>query len=480
MKDELSEAIHSLQGNDEASAQQALRTIASLVLQDPTECSVELSKAVQAEWAAGALRTPRLLTLLGLTRVPVPDCVSVCLDLLHALVAADTRPPTDAALGAAAIIARTKPLALLPDVTMLETDLAAASLIDHDIAIALMLLLSITSQFLHELPDHPVTDMARRLWCDCAAFDLMTLSDFAALHVRKSGADDPLLGLMVDLVERVPATADQKRYACEAMQSAGISAFANEQLQTAWRAIRVAPAPDPAAGEPATVADPRPPPPEPRVDEWLAAFSEGDQDGIEIARAGIDQMFEHPPVALIWWVAVTVDALPPWRRRSDIDWALIQLSRAVREPGSSMRSMVPPSLLRRWLDTPQLLNPTGLKIALDLLSRQQPGVVVRRYLHRAVAASSEPYPEITMGEMWRALTVADPSAVLWVASRWIEAGFGESALLKLLIDLLIERTREQPTLIDELASALTPAEVIEIARKLLKALRDPPREDQQP
>jgi hypothetical protein len=85
-----------------------------------------------------------------------------------------------------------------------------------------------------------------------------------------------------------------------------------------------------------------------------------------------------------------------------------------------------------------------------------------------------------MGEMWRALTVADPSAVLWVASRWIEAGFGESALLKLLIDLLIERTREQPTLIDELASALTPAEVIEIARKLLKALRDPPREDQQP
>jgi hypothetical protein len=43
--------------------------------------------------------------------------------------------------------------------------------------------------------------------------------------------------------------------------------------------------------------------PKPRVDEWLAAFSEGDDVGIELARAAIDEMFDgmHPPVALAWW-----------------------------------------------------------------------------------------------------------------------------------------------------------------------------------
>jgi len=431
MSDELSAAIRALQGGDESHAQTAFAEIAYMARCEPSECAAELSRALCEEQAAGgALRTPRLLTLLGLTREPLPECVPLCIDLLRALANTASPLPTDAALGAAAIVARTRPRALLPDIAGMQAVSPAAQDIDRDVVQALPRLLAISSVFLRELPDSAVTNMARWLWCDCAAFDLMTLVDFAGLQVEQSGADDPIVGLMVDLVERVPATEDQKRYAGQRLREAGVGAGVVEQLQAAWRAIRVAPASDLATAEPRPIADPEPPPPEPRIDEWLAAFAEGDTKGVELARAYIDQMFEDRPLpaALAWWVAVTVDALPPQRRRKDIEWALIQIATALRRHGETI-TVLPPSLLRRWLDTPQLLSATGTQIALGLLGRQQPGVVVQRYLHRAVVASGEGHSEILailMGGLRRALAAAEPAAVLLLASRWLAFGFGES------------------------------------------------------
>jgi hypothetical protein len=284
----------------------------------------------------------------------------------------------------------------------------------------------------------------------------------------------------------VPATADQKRYASQRLKQANVGAAVIEQMQNAWRSIRVAPTNPASAGAP-PVADPEAPPPEPRIDEWLADFSEGDDVGIELARCAIDEMFDQtpPPDALAWWVAITVDALPPPRRRTDIDWALVRFAVTSRRHGERA-SMVPASLLQRWLDTPQLLNPVGTQIALDLLSRQQPRLVAQRYLHRAVTASCERHAKMLVAGTWRALAVAEPSAVLGVASRWIAFGFGQSAFLEMLLDELFERVGAQPTLIDALANALkpapdTPPDAIEIARKLLDELRSPPpEEDQQP
>lgn len=487
MNDELGAAIRVLQGGDELGAQTAFAEITYMVRREPSECAAELSRALCEEQAAGGgLRTPRLLTLLGLTREPVAECVPLCLNLLRVLATTASPLPTDAALGAAAIVARTRPRALLPNIAGMQAGSPLAQDIDRDVVQALPRLLAISSVFLRELPDSAVTNMARWLWYDCAAFDLMTLMDFAGLQVEQSGADDPIVGLMVDLVERVPATEDQKRYAEQRLREAGVGAEVVEQLQAAWRAIRVAPAPDLAATEPRPIADPEPPPPEPRIDDWLTAFAEGDTHGVELARVCIDQMFEEvrPPAALAWWVAVTVDALPPRRRHTDVKWALIQIGTALRRHGESM-TVLPPSLLRRWLDTPQLLDATGTPIALDLLSRQQPGVVVQRYLHRAVAASSKRHPGILMGGLWRALAAAEPAAVLLVASRWLAFGFGQSEFLELLLDVLIERARAQPALIDALAGSMaptpgTPADLIDVARKLLDQLRPQPPEERHP
>ena len=256
MSEELQEAIDALQGDDEARAQRAFATIAEIARRDPGESAVELSRAVLAEHAAGALRTPRLLTLLGLTRVPVPQCLPVCLDLLRALASTETQPPADAALGVAVIVARTQPRALLPEIASIQSDPQAAQVMDRQIAQAPIRLLSITSKFLRALPDSAVTEMARWLWCDCATLDLMTLADFVGLHLEKSGADDPIVALMVDLAERVPATADEKRYTGQRLQESGVDVAVIEQLRTVWRAIRVAPALDSATiGQP-SVLDP--------------------------------------------------------------------------------------------------------------------------------------------------------------------------------------------------------------------------------
>ena len=480
MTDDLHAAVQALQGDDEALAQRTFAAIADVARRDPGECAAELSRAILAERARGTVRTPRLLTLLGMTRVPAPECLPVCLELLRAMASAETLPPADAALGAAAIVARTQPRALLPDVASVQADPQAARAVDRDLLHALILLLSITSEFLDALPGSAVTEMARWLWYDCVTLDLMTLTDFAGLQLEKSGAGDPLIALMVDLIERVPAAADQKHYAAQRLQEAGVGAAAIEQLQTAWRAIRVAPATIAGGGRSPAVVDPEPPPPDPRADEWLAAFGEGDDTSVELARAAIDEMFEgtHPPAALAWWVAVTVDALPPRRRRADIAWALRSLATALRRHGERM-AVVSPSVLLRWLDTPQLLDPSGTQIALDLLARQQPGLIVQRCLHRAVAASGELHPEILVGGLWRALAEAEPSAVLQVASRWIACGFGPSAFLRLLFELLLERARAQPSLIDTLSEALTtasdlPAGAIDAARQLLDEMRISP------
>ncbi len=71
MSEELRAAIGALQGGDDAHAQTAFAEIADMARREPGECAAELSRALREEQAAGALRTPRLLTLLGLTREPI-------------------------------------------------------------------------------------------------------------------------------------------------------------------------------------------------------------------------------------------------------------------------------------------------------------------------------------------------------------------------------------------------------------------------
>jgi hypothetical protein len=171
-----------------------------------------------------------------------------------------------------------------------------------------------------------------------------------------------------------------------------------------------------------------------------------------------------------------VDALPPRRRRRDIDWALVQIATALRRHDDEAVT-VPPSVLQRWLDTPQLLSSRGTKIALDLLSRRQAHVIVERYLHRAVAASSERHSEILMGGTWSALGASDPAALLAIASRWVACGFGKNSFLELLLDQLIKCAQRDATLIDRLDQALMSIpdmseHSVDVARNLLGLMRE--------
>jgi hypothetical protein len=228
------------------------------------------------------------------------------------------------------------------------------------------------------------------------------------------------------------------------------------------------------------IADPEPPAPDARADEWLTVFAEGDETNIEMARVAIDQMFEDTASkAISWWVAVTVDALPSWRRRREVDWALVRIATALRRHGDAA-VVVPPSLIGRWLDTPQLLNSRGTKIALDLLSRSRPRVIVQRYLHRAVAASIEGHSEILMGGLWRALAASEPAVLLAVASRWVASGFGQNSFLELLMDQLVNRARMEPEMVDTLDKSLTSmpdmsAHSLDVARDMLKFMREAPQ-----
>lgn len=185
MSDELQAMIRALQDGNKAQAHSASAEIADMTRREPGECAAELSRALLEELAAGGLRTPRLLTLLGLTHEPMPECVPLCLDLLPALTTTPSQLPTDVAVGAAAIVARTRPRALLPDLVAMQAGSQAAQDIDPDMVQALPLLLEISSAYLRDFPDSPLADMVRRLWYDCALLDLMTLMDFAGM--RKAG-----------------------------------------------------------------------------------------------------------------------------------------------------------------------------------------------------------------------------------------------------------------------------------------------------
>lgn len=155
---------------------------------------------------------------------------------------------------------------------------------------------------------------------------------------------------------------------------------------------------------------------------------------------------------------------------------MIKLGNALRKHGSRI-STAPPSVLQCWLDAPQLLSPTGTRIALDLLGRRQPGILVRRYLHRVIAASSEEHADIVMGELWRELAAAEPLEILLVASRWIAFDFGRCAFLNLVLQALVEHVRGQAALIEAIDKRLLPtpnasADAIKIARELLVELRN--------
>jgi hypothetical protein len=480
MSDILQSSLRELQAGKSTGSQQAFGHLMSMALRDPENLAAELSRAVRDEHAAGDLRTPRLLTLLGLTRVCAPECLNVCLGMLRGSGGVDSThacPPSDAVLGAAAIVARSNPRALLPDLAAIVANRQASHEVDRGIVTAIPMLLSLSSLVLSRFGDSAVAGMVRWLWCDYAALDLMTLADFVGKQIEKSNCEDPIVGLFVDLAEQVNATADQKQYAAQTFEAAGASPAVIERLKLAWRAALVAPDRSEIGLEPLSSFDLEPPLPEPRVDEGLAMFSYADEDIIEYGRAMLDEMLEapRPSDALVYWLTVTVDAMPAQRRKADIEWALTMLGTASRHAKGRVLG-VPTSVLQRWLDTPQLLNSMFTLIALELLGAQQTSLVVRHYIHRAIALSDVRHAEIMVGSLWRAIGKAEPRTVLMIVSRWFAFGFDRCEFIELLIKLLADESRANPHLLADLERGLvqterTPAVVIEVARTALQQLR---------
>jgi hypothetical protein len=391
---------------------------------------------------------------------------------------ADEPPPFDAVLGAAAVVARSDPRALLPDVSAVVANPQAVDGVDRDIFAALPVLVSASSEVLHEFGESAIAGMVRWLWFDCATFDLMTFADIVGMQVEQSGCEDPMVGLFVDLAEQVTATAEQKRYVVQRFEAAGASPAAIERLKLAWRATLVAPERGEVGPDALPSADPEPPLPEPRVDESLAMFDADDERGVEIARVMLEQMFEanQPSPAIVYWLMVTVDAMPARRRRRDVGWALTVLGSASRRASGSLPGVLP-SVLQRWLDAPQLLSPLSTLIALELLSARQPSLVVRGYIHRAIALSDVRHAEIQVGRIWRAVVEAEPGIVLMIVSRWLAFSFDRCDFIALLINLLAAESRADPALLARLERGLvqterTPAVVIEVARSALQQLRD--------
>ncbi|MCU0370095.1 MAG: hypothetical protein MUC31_01660, partial [Bacteroidales bacterium] len=83
MSSELKATIFALQSDNKKQTKLAFNHMLESIRRDPKECVAELSAALINEVNNGDLRTPRLLTLLGLTREPLPDCIPFCHDLLH-------------------------------------------------------------------------------------------------------------------------------------------------------------------------------------------------------------------------------------------------------------------------------------------------------------------------------------------------------------------------------------------------------------
>jgi len=331
---------------------------------------------------------------------------------------------------------------------------------------------------LRECADSAIGNIVRWLWHDCAALDLMTLADFVGMQVEKSSCEDPIVGLLVDLVEQVNVTPDQKRYAAHRFEAAGANPAVVGRLKLAWRAALVAPERSEIRSEPVPSAHREAPVPEPRVDESLAMLGSGDAQVIELARAMLDEMFEQrpPSAALVYWLTVTVDELPAECRKGEIEWVLRRLIIASRSAFSSLPG-IPPLVLQRWLETPQLLSANSTLIALELLSAQQPALVVRHYIHRAIALSDVRNAEITVGNLWRAIAKADAGTVLMIVSRWLAFGFDQCEFIELLMGLLLAESRANQYLLANLERGLaqtekTPAVIIQVARTCLQQLRD--------
>jgi hypothetical protein len=487
MNGELQKTIHALQSDNAKRAKVAFSQILESISREPKECAVELSAALANELANGDLRTPRLLTLLGLTREPLPEYVHFCHDLLHAQLTASSLLSADTLLGTAAIVARTTPSVLLPDIDTLKAgqkyDIQAAQ---AQVGV-LKILLLISNEVLLENPDNIIANMVRRIWYDCAIFDLMTLGDIVVKRIEDYGWEAPIIELFLDLIECIPVTDNPKSYVGGLLQEAGISKAAEQRQKIAWRAVRVAPPQNLSTGKSAMIEDPQPPMHEARIDEYLAMFAEGNKNNIELARVVIDQMFGDgrvkPPVALSWWVAVTVDALPTFRRRSDISWALVRIIATLRRFGTHL-ALVPPSLLQRWLETPQLLDEDGTMIVLNLLCQQQPEIVIKKYLYRTVIASDINTPEILMGDCWKALAENNPEVLLAVASRWLYFGFDMNEFSYMLMDVLLKRVRQKSTLIQSMEKNIASVNgmsdnAVGVAHMILEYLKKQVGKDQQ-
>jgi hypothetical protein len=142
-------------------------------------------------------------------------------------------------------------------------------------------------------------------------------------------------------------------------------------------------------------------------------------------------------------------------------------------------------VLQRWLDAPQLLSSISTLIALELLSAQQPRLVLRHYIHRTIALSDMRAAEILVGRIWRAIVEADPGTGPMVVSRWLAFGFDNCAFIELLLKLLAAESRENPHLLANLERGLVqnernPAVVIEVACAVLRQLRDERQEASRP
>jgi hypothetical protein len=478
MSGTIQSSIRELQAGGLDGAEEAFANLASMARHDPQALAAELSTAIRDEHAAGELRTHCLVTLLGLTRIPAPECLDACVDMLQAPRRTGEPLGVLAVLGAAAVIARCNPRALLPDFGVdpgVDPQASPGSLFAPIRAV-----LSCSSLVLREAGDTATADMVRWLWRDCAALDLMSVADLVGFQIEKSGCEDPIVELFVDLAEQVNVIADQKWYSVQRLEAAGARPAEVERLKLAWRAALVAPECSEVGSEPLPSFDIEPPAPEPRIDEALAMFSYGDEDRVELGRAMLDWMLDEqqPSAALVYWLMVTVDDLPKRRRKSDIDWALTRLGTASR--CGSLRG-IPSAVLQRWLDAPQLLSSFLTPIALELLSAQHPTVVVRQYIHRAIAFSDERTAEIRLGPLWQAIVEAEPGTVLMIVSRWLAFGFDRCEFILFLIELLAAESRENPALLATMERGLeqtekTPAVVIEVARDILKLLHEWPEE----
>lgn len=479
MNDDIGTSIRELQTGESESAQRAFGQLMRLSTQDSARIAAALSQAVMAECAAGGLRTPRLLTLLGLTREPSQACVDASLGVLRKIGGAQQRLPTDAVLGAAAIIALSRPRALLPDIAAFQANPGGAEPIGQDLVSAIPQLIAISNEWLRQSGTSAVANMVRWLWRDFAVCDLSAVSDFAGMSVEKLGCKEPIFELFADIVEQLPATADEKRYARDCIEASGGSSVVIARLNAAWRATLVLPERDAAVSEePMSGTDAEPPAPDPRVDEALVLFSEDNPQLVELGKAMLDDMFGEPRLsaALVFWLLVTVDALPERRRSADIDWVLMRLGELCRrEPHRVLHA--PGSILQKWLDVPRLLSATATCIALELLSRAQPVLIVRRYLHRAIAVSDERNSRVLKADLWRRVVRADAGVVFLIVARWFAFGFERCELTDLLLELLVIESRTNPHIAAEwehslLQSSGSSAAIVAAARTVLKQLGD--------